>query len=86
VVHFYACPIAYNKTGLFWRVTRNYDFGPEAEERIVEMEKLIQSQDQAHISTQRPWIMSPTPIKRVDESLGAYLQMVKQNFGIIPRL
>lgn len=83
VVHFYPHPISHDKTGLFWRVTRNYDTGPEGEAKILEMESFIQSQDRGHVGLQKPWLMSPTPLKGADDALVSYLQGLKK-FGIAP--
>lgn|GEM_PF-2712920 len=86
MVHFYAQPITYARTGLFWKVTRAYDLTPDGEGKIMQMESFIRSQDQAHVSKQRPWEMPPMPIRRVDEALIKYPTTTKSRLGIIPRL
>jgi len=85
VVHFYPQPISYDKTALFWRVTRNYDTGLDGEQKILEMERLIQSQDKELVGRQRPWLMPPTPIKGADDALTSYLQGLKK-YDISPRI
>lgn len=85
VVHFYPHPISYDKTGLFWKVTRNYDTDLEGEKKILEMESFIQSQDRGHVGLQKPWLMPPTPVKGADDALVSYLQGLKE-FGISPRI
>ena len=85
VVHFYPHPISYDKTGLFWKVTRNYDVGSDGDKRILDMEYFIQSQDKELIEKQKPWLLPHTPIKGADDALVAYLHGLKQ-FGISPRI
>lgn len=85
VVQFFPQPISFDKTALFWRVARNYDTSPEGEQKIIEMESLIQSQDKDHVGMQKPWIMGPTPIKGADDALVSYLKGISK-FGISPRI
>ena len=85
VVQFFPQPISYEKTALFWKVSRNYDTSPEGEAKIIEMESFIQSQDRGHVGLQKPWLMPPTPIKGADDALVSYLSGLKK-FGISPRI
>jgi phenylpropionate dioxygenase-like ring-hydroxylating dioxygenase large terminal subunit len=74
VVQFFPLPLSVRKTGLFWRVSRNYDVGDDGDARVVRMEEFIQSQDRGHVGGQRPWLMAPLPLRGVDDALMAYLR------------
>lgn len=78
VVCFYPMPITPRKTGLFWRVIRNYDKSPGDEDRIIAMERFIQGQDKIHVSAQEPWRSAPLPIKGADDALVEYLRWLKE--------
>jgi phenylpropionate dioxygenase-like ring-hydroxylating dioxygenase large terminal subunit len=73
VVMFFPVPHAFNRTGIFWAVARNYDSGPGGDERVLAMERFIQSQDRAHVSGQRMWAMAPFPIRGADDAIVEYL-------------
>ena len=85
VVQFFPQPVSYDKTALFWQVSRNYDTTPEGEKKIIDMERFIQSQDMEHVGLQKPWIMQPTPIKGADDALVAYMSGLKK-YDLSPRI
>lgn len=85
VVQFFPQPITFDQTAIFWRVSRNYDISPEGEQKIIELERFIQSQDKEHVGSLKPWLMDPTPIKGADDALMAYLKGISK-FGMSSKI
>lgn len=78
VVWFATCPRSIRQTDVFWTVARSYDLEPGSDERVIQMESMIQSQDRPIIASQRPWISAPLPIRDVDDALVGYLKWLAE--------
>jgi vanillate O-demethylase monooxygenase subunit len=53
------CPSAYDRSLLFLQVARTFDIDPAQDEKYLEFEDLIQSQDRPVVESQRPWLLPP---------------------------
>jgi phenylpropionate dioxygenase-like ring-hydroxylating dioxygenase large terminal subunit len=52
-------PIAYNRTQAYTLFARQYDFGPEHDERYAEFNRRIKEEDRHVVEGQRPWLLPP---------------------------
>ena len=51
--------MVHNRARLFLQVVREYDTNSEQDERYLEFEDTVQTQDRPVVESQRPWLLPP---------------------------
>lgn len=73
-VWFAAKAETFDRTPVFWKVVRNYEAD---DNKVIQMENMIQGQDIPLVGSQRPWLRQPLPLRGIDTAFVKYMHMLR---------